>query len=112
VREPGDVSQAVDNLIVNAIEHGGSEIVVDASRSPRGLRIAVADSGASSAEPKQSPAAIMARLTGRRSRGHGLAVVREIASAQGGRFMLRTSPEGSRAVLELPVCADEGAGVG
>jgi len=105
------VAQALDNLIVNAIEHGGPEIVVTARTSPGRLRIAVTDSGR---EPRPGPrrrggAALAARLSGRRLHGHGLRLVRRAAAAHGGDFRLRASGRGARAVLELPLVSRGGA---
>ena len=51
---------------------------------------------------------MIARLSGRQRHGHGLAVVRQVAAAHGGRFVLRRSEQGSLAVLELPLAADGG----
>jgi signal transduction histidine kinase len=102
------LAQALDNLIVNAIEHGGPSIVVSAWRRERWLRIAVVDSGCS-ARPRSrrnSPAEVVARLAGRHRRGHGLAVVRRVASMHEGRFVLHRSAHGSTAVLELPLADD------
>jgi len=100
---PERVGQALDNLIDNAIEHGGGRVTIDVSRSERGVRLAVCDRGAGPDAQGRSPASVLARLTGRRRRGHGLTVVREVAGALGGRFILRPSPWGTRAVLEVPV---------
>lgn len=99
------LSQALDNLIVNAIEHGGPTIVVAASRCEGRLRIAVVDSGRAwrLSSRRGGPAEVLARLGGRRRHGHGLAVVRGIASAHGGRFGLRPSAQGTLAVIELPL---------
>jgi len=44
-----------------------------------------------------------ARLSGRNRHGHGLEVVRRVASAHGGNFALRRAERGSLAVLELPL---------
>jgi len=103
------LAQALDNLIVNAIEHGGSSIVVAARLRDGRLRIAVADSGRASrsGSRRESPAESIARLSGKRRHGHGLAVVRGVASAHEGRFALRRSERGSLAVLELPLADDE-----
>jgi signal transduction histidine kinase len=103
------VAQALDNLIVNAIEHGGSEIVVEARTRPGRLRISVTDSGR---EPRperrrRGAAALAARLSGRRLHGHGLRLVRRAAAAHGGDFRLHPSGRGAKAVLELPL-ADRG----
>lgn len=105
------LSQALDNLIVNAIEHGGPEISIDARPHRGGVRIVVADSGRA-ARPtarRDTPAEVMARLSGRRRHGHGLAVVRRVAVAHDGRFALRCSERGSLALLELPLMRDRGS---
>ncbi len=106
--ERSGLSQALDNLIVNAIEHGGPSIVVEARRRGGRLRVSVADSGRSSRPEsrRENPADAIARLSGRRRHGHGLPVVRQGAAAHGGRFVLRRSEQGSLAVLELPLAAD------
>jgi signal transduction histidine kinase len=99
------LGQALDNLIVNAIEHGGPTIVV-AGRLHNGcLRIAVVDSGRATRlrSRRSSPAQAIARLSGRHHRGHGLSVVRRVAADHGGRFALRHSERGSLAVFELPL---------
>jgi signal transduction histidine kinase len=99
------LAQALDNLIVNAIEHGGPIVEVGARRHGRRVRIAVADSGRTPRETARwaSPASVLARITGRNRRGHGLTVVRRVANAHGGRFELRRSERGSVATLELPL---------
>jgi signal transduction histidine kinase len=99
------LAQALDNLIVNAIEHGGPTVVVAARMREGRLRVAVVDSGRASRPRRRrnSPAEVVARLSGRNRHGHGLEVVRRIASAHGGDFALRRAEAGSLAVLELPV---------
>jgi signal transduction histidine kinase len=101
------LAQALDNLIVNAIEHGGPAVVVDARRRGERLRVSVADSGrASRSAPRRAgPARVVAGLSGRRRHGHGLAVVRRVAAGHGGRFSLCRSERGALAVLELPLAA-------
>jgi len=105
VGEHTGLSQALDNLIVNAIEHGGPSIVVEGRLRGDRLRVSVADSGRASrpASRRGNPADVIARLTGRRRHGHGLSVVRRVAASHNGRFVLRRSAEGSLAVLDLPV---------
>jgi signal transduction histidine kinase len=99
------LAQALDNLIVNAIEHGGPSIVVATRRREGRLRIAVVDSGRvwRPRSRRSSPAEVLPRLSGRQRRGHGLTVVRGVASAHRGRFALRRSAQGSLAVIELPL---------
>lgn len=93
------LSQALDNLIVNAIEHGGPEIVVEGRRRGGRLVISVADSGCRA--PTQTGSGIVAG--GRR--GHGLALVRRFARSHDGRFVLHRAAGGSVAILELPLVA-------
>jgi signal transduction histidine kinase len=99
------VAQALDNLVVNAIEHGGPEIVVEAEVGQNVLRVAVVDSGrwAWPDSRRESPAELIARLAGRRLHGHGLRVVRRTVAAHGGRFRLRSSARGTEAIVELPL---------
>jgi len=103
------IAQALDNLIVNAIEHGGPTIVLAARLREGRLRIAVVDSGRASRPRRRpnSPAEVVARLSGRNRHGHGLEVVRRVAAAHGGHFALRRAERGSLAVLELPVAEAE-----
>jgi signal transduction histidine kinase len=103
------LAQTLDNLIVNAIEHGGPTIVVAGRLREGRLRIAVVDSGRATRRQtrRDSPAQVIARLSGRRHHGHGLSVVRRVAADHGGRFSLRHSERGSRAVLELPLAEAE-----
>jgi two-component system, NtrC family, sensor histidine kinase HydH len=102
------LAQALDNLIVNAIEHGGPAISIDVRPHKGRVRIVVADSGRG-ARPdarRDTPAEVIARLSGRQRHGHGLAVVRQVAAAHRGRFALRRSEAGSLALLDLPLADD------
>lgn len=101
------IAQALDNLIVNAIEHGGPTVVVEATARKGRLRIAVRDSGRESLPDSRADglAELIARLSGRRRHGHGLRVVRRTVAAHGGDFSLRGSDAGAEAVLDLPLGA-------
>ena len=102
------LGQALDNLIVNAIEHGGPSIVVAARVREERLRIAVVDSGRGRRRrSRPGPGSVIARISGRERHGHGLGVVRRVASDHGGRFALRRSEQGTLAVLELPLSEPE-----
>jgi signal transduction histidine kinase len=106
-----ELAQALDNLVVNAIEHGGPEISIDARPHKGRVRIVIADSGRA-ARPdgrRDTPAEVIARLSGRQRHGHGLAVVRQVAAAHQGRFALRRSESGSLALLDLPLAGDRGS---
>lgn len=89
--DPARLAQALDNLLVNALQHGGPPIRVEASVCAAGVRIAIANGG--------GPAG---RKPGGR-RGHGLEVVAAVAAEHGGRFAIHRRPEGALAVLELPL---------
>ncbi len=91
--DPERLAQALDNLIHNAIRHGGLRVQVEAHAFAAGVRISVLDSGATRG----------AGGAGRDPRhGHGLRVVAAVAAEHGGRFLLRVSPAGTTATLELP----------
>ncbi|HEX6666927.1 MAG TPA: sensor histidine kinase [Solirubrobacterales bacterium] len=104
-----EISQALDNLIVNAIEHGGPRIELRATLGVGWLRLAVIDSGRGSLSASRGfrPADLAARISGKRRHGHGLRVVRRTATAHGGEFALRTTAVGTEARLELPLLGGE-----
>lgn len=89
------LAAALDNLLANAIEHGGPEVTIAASVRAGRLRMAVVDGGvAAQARPREGA---------RPHRGHGLRIVRSIAAEHGGRFALQHSRDGAVAMLELPL---------
>lgn len=104
-----EIAQALDNLLLNAIEHGGGRVELRATLDVGWLRLTVVDSGGRVAggQRRGGLAGLGARLSGRERHGHGLRVVRRTATAHGGRFTLRSAPEGSTAVLELPLLNGE-----
>jgi signal transduction histidine kinase len=109
-----EIAQALDNLIVNAIEHGGPRVLVEGRLREGRLRLSVADSGRASRPEsrREGPVPLVSRLSGRRRRGHGLRVVRRIAAAHGGEFRLRCGDGGTEAVLELPLPGGGGEALG
>jgi two-component system, OmpR family, sensor kinase len=92
--DPDRVAQALDNLIDNALRHGGLRVYVDAHVTAAGVRITVRDVGGT---PERSPRARDGR------HGHGLTIVSRIAAEHGGHFRMLRTPAGATATLELPL---------
>ena len=92
------LSQALDNLLSNAIEHGGGKVRIRGRRRGNWVRISVTDAGAAS-----TVEAAARRPRGNRH-GHGLRVVARIAKSHGGSFALRRTTRGAEAILQLPIC--------
>ena len=99
IADPARIEQALDNLIANAVDHGGASVVVDARAIGSRLRISVLDHGQAASRTRERP--------GRH--GYGLEVVSSIAAAHRGRFALQCSRTGSVAILELPLAGSGAA---
>lgn len=98
------LTEALANLLANAIRHGDGRVMLAARRRGRSLRIEVADEGPGLGRPI---AAIIGRNAGARRRlgphGHGLAVAVRAARRLGGDIASAPSAGGASFVLELPV---------
>lgn len=91
--DPTRLAQALDNLLSNAIEHGGPPVVVTGARVTGRIRITIANAvRRDSVAPRSDP-----------RRGHGTEIVSEVASAHRGRFALCHTGSGCVAALELPL---------
>ncbi len=96
-----ELSQALDNLISNALEHGAGEVTVEVSQVAGLLRVTVRNRGTSPAKPNWRGRLLRARRNTRRRHGHGLRIVRRVAARHGGSFRLTRSASGSEARLDL-----------
>jgi two-component system sensor histidine kinase TctE len=92
--DPDRVAQALDNLIHNALRHGGLRVSVHAEVGADGVRITVRDSGGA---PRHSAGSTDPR------HGHGLGIVSRVAAEHGGRFRMVRTQAGATATLELPL---------
>jgi signal transduction histidine kinase len=90
---PAKLAQALDNLVANALEHGGPPVVVTGARVAGRIRVTIANG--IRRDPEQ-------RISDPR-RGHGTEIVSEVASAHRGRFALCETGSGCVAALELPL---------
>lgn len=93
------LGQALGNVVANAIEHGGGQIVIRTVLAGDRVRVEVIDGGsglpASVAELSRRPRA------GRGARGRGLAITRAVLAHCGGRiFALSTAPG---VAIDLPL---------
>lgn len=94
VADPRGLGAALDNLVANALEHGGGPISVRATAAGRSAEFEVRDAGA-----------IAPRRSSRRDprRGHGLRVVHDFTAAVGGSAGLQRGSLGGRATIRIPV---------
>jgi signal transduction histidine kinase len=99
-----ELVQALDNMISNGFEHGRGPIEIEVREDGGRLWLAVRDGG-----PKDGRRLRRRHGRDRRSRGrhgHGLRIVRRVATRQGGSFRLRRSGEGTEARLDLPLAGE------
>jgi signal transduction histidine kinase len=94
------LAQALDNLIANALEHGGGEVRVHGGRRGGRIQIVVDDDGPG----LPATVAVLARRPrgGRGRRGRGLAIALGAARLHGGTVTAAPVGRGGRIVLELP----------
>jgi two-component system, OmpR family, heavy metal sensor histidine kinase CusS len=106
--DPLLTGRVLDNLLDNALRHGGPHVEVTVDQEGGRARIAIRDDGPG------IPEAIRGRLFERFAReekpttgfGLGLAIARGLAEAQRGRLWLDGASSGTRFVLELPLARD------
>ncbi|HZJ29499.1 MAG TPA: ATP-binding protein [Solirubrobacterales bacterium] len=114
--DPVEAARALDNLIANALEHGGGDLELAVRGGPDTVRLEVTDGGralaaaiddavrgpAIAATGGGMPAGVSERDRRDPRRGHGVAIVRQIAARAGGTFRLQERQQGFTAILELP----------
>jgi signal transduction histidine kinase len=103
--DPAQLEQALVNLLRNAHESGSpaSEITLRVRRMASAVAIEVSDRGGGMNEAVLSNALLPFYSTKRGGTGLGLALVREIAEAHGGRVSLTNRPGGGVTVtISLP----------
>ncbi|MBS1891009.1 MAG: hypothetical protein JST59_06940 [Actinobacteria bacterium] len=115
-----ELAAALDNLIANALEHGGAQIELAAERVGDRICLAVVDSGNGAGRRARQREAVLkgrdgrrrrdargpfGRLSGKARHGHGLRLVRRTAARHGGTFALHEGECGTSAVLELPLAS-------
>jgi signal transduction histidine kinase len=89
------LSQALGNLLSNAIEHGGGRVELRGVRADGRVRIELRDSGpgfAASAEPDRAA-----------GRGRGLAIAARAVEEAGGTLQIASGDDGSTVAVELPL---------
>lgn len=105
VFDRAQVEQALINLLKNAHESGGAaeDVELSVTQGAYGTRIEVADRGGGMSETVLAHALLPFYSTKRAGSGLGLALVREIAEAHGGRVQLVNREGGGlRVALVLP----------
>jgi signal transduction histidine kinase len=106
---PARAEQLLDNLVGNAVKHGGRDdltVTISSRPIPSGIELTVADDGRGiPPEDRDVVFALFQRGTnaGGRGSGLGLGMVRRIAEASGGSVRLAGSEVGATFVVELPI---------
>jgi signal transduction histidine kinase len=91
--DPARISQALGNLLSNALEHGEGRVAVRGMRQGSDLRIEIADRGPGFVE----------RFCPRRGRGRGLAIAALAVEESGGRMRIGSDRDGAVVAVELPL---------
>ena len=93
------LTQAVGNLVLNALEHGAGPVRLRVHATRTHVRVEVRDHGPGLPAPV---AALAGGLPHAGRRGHGLAVASRVVARHGGRLLTAPVSAGACVVLELP----------
>jgi signal transduction histidine kinase len=105
--DPDRMSQVVQNLIANALEHGAARAPVVVETRPEGERVVLEVSNQGAAIPEEMLPTLFEPFRGgapgkARHLGLGLFIVREIVRAHGGEVSARSGPEGTTFTVRVP----------
>jgi signal transduction histidine kinase len=92
------LTQAVGNVVLNALEHGTGPVRVRAHATRTHVRVEVRDHGPG----LPAPVATLAGGLHAGRRGHGLAIAARVVARHGGRLLTAPVSSGACVVLELP----------
>ena len=106
--DPLLTGRVFDNLLDNALRHGGEHVEIAVAATPDWVRVTVSDDGPG------IPPSIRDRVFERFSRegapstgfGLGLAIAQALAEAQGGHLSLDEGAGGARFVVDFPTAPD------
>ena len=98
--DPRQLEQALDNLIANALEHGGGRVLVEGELRGATARVAVSDGGPG---PSRLPAPGRVGRARAAQRGHGLGLVVDAVARCAGTTTLGSGRNGPAVVIELPI---------
>jgi two-component system sensor histidine kinase BaeS len=90
--DPARLSQALGNLLSNALEHGGGRVALRGLRDGDGIRIEVRDGGPG-----------FGRRLPRSGRGRGLRIAARAVEEAGGRLRVASDADGATVAVELPI---------
>ncbi|RYH01867.1 sensor histidine kinase [Salipiger sp. IMCC34102] len=115
--DPDQLRTALNALALNAINHGGDEIVIDAALDAQGnLEITVTDDGSLDENIELTrlyePFVLGGALENRDTRGGlglGLPLTRKLVELHGGEFEVQAAPGSTTAVIRLPAWRLEAA---
>ena len=93
------LTQAVGNLVLNALEHGAGPVRLRLHATAQHVRIEVRDHGPGLPAPL---AALSGDVTHTGRRGHGLSIAARTVHRHGGRLLTAPVSAGACVVLELP----------